>query len=185
MLRAERGGMARVSEKAVRPRQYVFNGVSKERRAALTMGVATLRAMEREGEWRAQQRARDRARDEAGWQAEKAVTGGQIASLEAELADLASEKRRLFEALKRSLEARKAGRKAGAPGAGAVAKNGKESKEGKGGISSGKEEVAVEKKNGQEKEKESDSNKDKEKDVTAVVKSFSELRRDLAGKKIR
>lgn len=104
--------MARVSEKALRPREYVFNRLSAERIAQLTPGVRKL--MKKEREAAAQARAAEAAREasEAARHAENIIAGVQtpdpeseaIRALEKELEELREKKRRLYVQLKKKLE---------------------------------------------------------------------------------
>lgn len=105
--------MARVSEKALRPRQYVFNRLSAERIAQLAPGVQKL--MEQERQAAANARAAQVAREatEAARHAQNIMDGVQavdpesdtIRALEKELEELQEKKRSLFAELKRRLDA--------------------------------------------------------------------------------
>lgn len=110
--------MARVSEKALRPREYVFNRLSAERIAQLAPGVRDL--MERERSAAAEARAAQAAREatEAARHAENIIAGVQtpdpeseaIRALEKELEELQEKKRRLFAQLKKRLESSSEGK---------------------------------------------------------------------------
>lgn len=107
--------MARVSEKALRPRQYVFHRVSGRRRALVRAGVQRVLAGERAEGAQAREAVRQHERNEAArhargildgkWQAD--AENEQLRALEGELADLEKRKRGLFEQLRKLLEGRK------------------------------------------------------------------------------
>lgn len=105
--------MARVSDKALRPRQYVFNRLSAERITALAPGVRKLRDYERRQmvQARATRRIAEQ-RHMAARHAERLMKGvkesgaetEEIGELEKELEELRSRKRQLFEQLRQSLD---------------------------------------------------------------------------------
>lgn len=103
--------MARISEKALRPRQYVFTRLTPERIAQLTPGVRKLREQEKRQALTTRAAMRAAERHVAARHAENIMAGittaqpesDQIASLERELHDLRQRKRRMFESLRRSL----------------------------------------------------------------------------------
>lgn len=105
--------MARISEKALRPRQYVFTRLTPERIAQLTPGVRKLREQEKRQALTTRAAMRAAERHVAARHAENIMAGittaqpesEQIASLERELHDLRQRKRRMFESLRRSLAA--------------------------------------------------------------------------------
>lgn len=111
--------MARLSEKALRPRQYVFNSLSATRVAALEPGIRRLRERERrETVTRRHSLARKQPVAEAQQQtavepvkdvkadlgADAEADAEEIGELERELTQLQRRKRHLFEELKRSLQ---------------------------------------------------------------------------------
>lgn len=104
--------MARVSEKALRPRQYVFNRLSAERIAALAPGVRKLREQEKRQALSARAARRAADRHIAARHAENIMAGvtrpvpetDQIGELEKELEELRQKKRQLFEQLRKCLE---------------------------------------------------------------------------------
>lgn len=112
--------MARVSEKALRPRQYVFNRLSADRIAQLAPGVQKL--MEQERQAAASERAAQVAREatEAARHAQNIMSGVQAAdpesdtirALEKELEELQEKKRSLFAELKRRRDASEANKEA-------------------------------------------------------------------------
>lgn len=103
--------MARISEKALRPRQYVFTRLTAERIAQLTPGVRKLKDQEKRHALTTRAAMRAAERHVAARHAENIMAGittaqpesDQIASLERELYDLRQRKRRMFESLRRSL----------------------------------------------------------------------------------
>lgn len=105
--------MARISEKALRPRQYVFTRLTPERIAQLTPGVRKLREQEKRQALTTRAAMRAAERHVAARHAENIMAGittaqpesDQIASLERELHDLRQRKRRMFDSLRRSLAA--------------------------------------------------------------------------------
>lgn len=104
--------MARISEKAVRPRQYVFNRLSKSRLAILAPGVIKLREQERRQVLSARAARRAAERHLAARHADNIMAGitelipesDQIGELERELEELRTRKQQLFEQLRQSLE---------------------------------------------------------------------------------
>lgn len=97
--------MGRASAKATRARQYVFEGVSKERVAAVRREMRKLRSAERV---EAEKERGGVARATAAAQRAKArmvAARAGATSLERELEQLAARKARLFDALRRSLDA--------------------------------------------------------------------------------
>lgn len=105
--------MARISEKALRPRQYVFNRLSAERIARLTSGVRKLQESERRQSVNTRAAARAADRHVAARHAENIMAGlrhavaetDEIGVLEKELEELRRRKRDLFEMLRKSLGA--------------------------------------------------------------------------------
>lgn len=104
--------MARISEKAVRPRQYVFNRLSKSRLATLAPGVTNLREQERRQVLSARAARRAAERHLAARHADNILAGitelipesDQIGELERELEELRTRKQQLFEQLRQSLD---------------------------------------------------------------------------------
>lgn len=104
--------MARVSEKALRPREYVFNRLSAERIAQLSPGVQKLMKVERVAATRARAAEAAREASEAARHAQNIISGVQtpdpeseaIRALEKELEELQDKKRRLYAQLKKKLE---------------------------------------------------------------------------------
>lgn len=133
--------MARVSEKALRPRQYVFNRLSAEQMTRLIPGIKKLRDEERAAAAHARAARIEREVIEAARHANNIMDGVQqadpehelIRALEKELEELKERRRALFAELKKTLDSGDA-MKEGKGGAGKVkeAVVGKES-EGKGG----------------------------------------------------
>lgn len=105
--------MARISEKALRPRQYVFNRLSAERIARLTSGVRKLRESEKRQSVNARAATRAADRHVAARHAENIMAGlrqavpesDEIGVLEKELEELRRRKRDLFDMLRKSLGA--------------------------------------------------------------------------------
>lgn len=104
--------MARVSEKALRPRQYVFNRLSPERMSQLRPAVRKLREEEQAALKSAREARATQERTEAARHAQNIMAGVQtpdpesdsIRGLQKELEELHEKKRRLFAQLKKSLD---------------------------------------------------------------------------------
>lgn len=104
--------MARISEKALRPRQYVFNRLSSDRIRKLRPGVKKLLEQEKMHAVAARAEVRAAERSEAARHAENIVAGikeadpenEQIRLLEKELEELRQKKRSLFATLKKTLD---------------------------------------------------------------------------------
>lgn len=104
--------MARVSRKALRPRQYVFNRLSSSRIKRLQEGVKKLREKEMLDMMAARAAVRALGRSEAARHAENIMAGikqsdpenDQIQALEKELEELRQKKRSLFATLKKTLD---------------------------------------------------------------------------------
>lgn len=103
--------MARVSQKALRPRQYVFNRLSPERMVQLRPAVRKLRENERAALKTAQEARAATERTEAARHAQNIMAGLQtpdpesdsIRALQKELEELQEKKQLLFAQLKQSL----------------------------------------------------------------------------------
>lgn len=108
--------MARVSEKALRPRQYVFNRLSTEQITRLTPGVKKLREEERAVAARARGARKEREISEAARHAKNIMDGVQrvdpesdsIRALEKELEELKERRRTLFAELRETLDSKDA-----------------------------------------------------------------------------
>ena len=104
--------MARVSEKALRPRQYVFHKLPPERSEKLGRLVRVLLDRERIEELEARDAVRRHDRNEAARHAQSILEGRkhpspeteQIRALELELEDLNRQRGQLFEALQKELK---------------------------------------------------------------------------------
>lgn len=104
--------MARVSDKALRPRQYIFTRLSTERIAQLAPGVQRLLEQERSQVASARAARAARERNEAARHAENIMAGLQtpdpesdsIRALQKELDELLERKKQLFAQLKKSLD---------------------------------------------------------------------------------
>lgn len=104
--------MPRVSEKALRPRQYIFHRVSPEQVTKLAPAIKKLLDQEREADGRARVARAERVKIEAARHAKNIMSGVQCAdpesdtirALERELEELKEKRRTLFVHLKRALD---------------------------------------------------------------------------------
>lgn len=98
--------MARISDKALRPRQYVFNRFSSPRIAALAPAIRELRQRERRHAASSPSPERPSAQPSSSPVPNHAQLprSDQILALESELNDLRSQKRQLFDTLRTTLD---------------------------------------------------------------------------------